>query len=637
MKWARASRIAFIGIITGISIILSVLGYQYSASISEQALRLASEDVRSNAEIEVHNTKQILVSKIEGVTDNLQVIASAQSVKAQELDRARPLFQAGQESTSEITNSYFWVDKDGKLLWADAFSNNNTLYESYRGADRTERSYYLEPRETAQPHFSSVIESADGVPRLYISYPILVPSASPAGGTEFAGVVVAASDLDQFGAFLSDQVSTRFDHSLGMTDREGTILFSQTPELLGKNVFGPETQAILPEGVKESFNQVLTDALAGRTGSGDLTYQGETSTIAYEPVAIKGKDFGVLYVIAPHQLASTTISLIDQQRTVSLITIGVISAVSAGVAFVILTWNRQLSRTVAERTGELAKSNESLREAIEQLKVHDKMQHEFINIAAHELRTPIQPLLGMTEMMESAVKEGKGGRVELSQEEVDMMARNSRRLEKLTKNILDITRIESRRLNLDREIFDMNEKVRHVIRDSAEVDKVHTDSDGTTIATTRVSPRNPGQKEIIFAPPHRQMLVHADKTRIFEVVSNLLNNALKFTKDGRIEISLSETDDHQVLLKIMDSGAGIDPEIMPRLFSKFVTKGEAGTGLGLYIAKNIVQEHGGRMWAENNASGRGASFYFTLPQLQTEGSESPSRGPETSGEMTRRP
>jgi signal transduction histidine kinase len=107
--------------------------------------------------------------------------------------------------------------------------------------------------------------------------------------------------------------------------------------------------------------------------------------------------------------------------------------------------------------------------------------------------------------------------------------------------------------------------------------------------------------------------VNVDKARIIQVLSNLLGNALKFTKEGNIFISIKKINEEQVNVSIKDSGTGIDQEILPRLFEKFATKSDEGTGLGLYISKNIVEAHGGKIWAENNSDGRGSTFYFTLP------------------------
>ena len=116
--------------------------------------------------------------------------------------------------------------------------------------------------------------------------------------------------------------------------------------------------------------------------------------------------------------------------------------------------------------------------------------------------------------------------------------------------------------------------------------------------------------------------VEADRYRLTQVISNLLNNAIKFIKEGggggaeggTISITLEKKEDTQeVLIAIKDSGTGIHSDILPRLFSKFATKSEKGTGLGLFISKSIVKAHGGRIWAENNSDGKGATFYLSLP------------------------
>jgi signal transduction histidine kinase len=115
--------------------------------------------------------------------------------------------------------------------------------------------------------------------------------------------------------------------------------------------------------------------------------------------------------------------------------------------------------------------------------------------------------------------------------------------------------------------------------------------------------------------------VKADKGRLIQVISNLLDNSLKFTKParegekGKIHIS-SEKKDNQATVSIMDTGMGIDTEIFPKLFSKFASKSFSGTGLGLFISKSIIEEHGGKIWARNNANGGGATFSFTIPSYK---------------------
>jgi two-component system sensor histidine kinase VicK len=236
--------------------------------------------------------------------------------------------------------------------------------------------------------------------------------------------------------------------------------------------------------------------------------------------------------------------------------------------------------------------NEQLTEANEQLKVHDKMQKEFINIAAHELRTPIQPILGLAEVLSS-----KKGSIEQYNELIDAIIRNAIRLQRLTEDILDVTKIESQSLTLHKEKFDINKKILNVIND---IEKQISDSN---------------KLKILFTEPSEAIFVDADKIRIYQVIANLLNNAIKFTKEGAISVSI-EKKDTQVIVTIKDTGEGIDPQILPQLFSKFVSKSFKGTGLGLFISKSIIEAHGGKIWGENNFNFNGeigATFYFTLP------------------------
>lgn len=214
------------------------------------------------------------------------------------------------------------------------------------------------------------------------------------------------------------------------------------------------------------------------------------------------------------------------------------------------------------------------------------MQTEFINIAAHELRTPIMPILVNTEILEEELGD--------KYEEVKLIARNARRLERLTENILNVARIESGTLKLDMEDFEINKVISAIVKDEAfkaESNHVH-----------------------FIQSTDSEIQVHADKDRITQVISNLINNALKFTHSGTIKIS-SKLKDDMVEVDVIDSGTGIPSEILPLLFSKFATKSDKGTGLGLYICKKIVEAHGGKMWAKSNED-VGATFGFSLPLKQ---------------------
>ena len=234
-------------------------------------------------------------------------------------------------------------------------------------------------------------------------------------------------------------------------------------------------------------------------------------------------------------------------------------------------------------------------EMYEHLKVHDRMQKEFINIAAHELRTPVQPILGLSEILQSKVKDKEQLRL------LDVISRNAKRLQNLTENILDVTKIESDRLKINRKIFNLNDIVTNLLADY----KKEKQSNSYRQIMLFISGNN-----------DKSTTIDGDKERITQVISNLLSNAIKFTCEGG-EISLHiKRDIQHVIVSVRDNGQGIDPEIYSRLFTKFATNSIVGTGLGLYISKNIIEAHGGRMWAENNSDGRGATFSFSLPITQ---------------------
>ena len=231
----------------------------------------------------------------------------------------------------------------------------------------------------------------------------------------------------------------------------------------------------------------------------------------------------------------------------------------------------------------------------EELNRADEMQKEFINIAAHELRTPIQPILGLSEVLHDKIKDTK--QIEL----IDAIIRNAKRLQRLTEDILDVSKIESQSLNLNKQQFNLNDVISNVVQDYPKQIENGNNSNSNV--------------KLSYKPEDKLVVVEADKARIVQVISNLLSNAVKFTKvkGCTITITTEKKQNQEIIVKIKDTGTGIDPEILPRLFSKFASKSErGGTGLGLFIAKNIVEAHGGEIWAENNADRKGATFSFSL-------------------------
>ncbi len=262
---------------------------------------------------------------------------------------------------------------------------------------------------------------------------------------------------------------------------------------------------------------------------------------------------------------------------------------------------------------------QQLKDANEKLKMHDIMQKDFINIAAHELRNPIQPIIGLTEFLKNKTTDKK------QHEIIDILDRNAKRLLKLSEDVLDISRIQSHSLSLNKENFNLNEMIQNIILEfTNQINKNNWQQQQQQQQQLQLHKDTLKIESLL----KDDIIIYADKSRLNQVISNLLDNAIKFTKekekekeeiDGNIITITVEKDSssNYVIVSIRDTGKGIDSEILPRLFTKFVTKSEfGGTGLGLYISKSIIEAHGGIIWAKNNEEGKGATFGFRLPLVR---------------------
>ena len=590
--------------IAALAVILSVISYQFSTSTSNDIVDIASQEIRSNAKIAVHDLSQILIYRLQTTTVLLQTLTDAPALQNNESQIAQLIINDRQNHTSDLTDFYMWLDQNGKIVWISNI--NATTYQKYKGFDLSYRPYFTAPRATHTPYYSSLIESNDNVPRLYISYPILskVGSGYDANNNvnnvtnpnNFKGIVVAAVNDTATANILKSQLLPQFNSTVILLDNNGIILHADNRSLIGKNISGTKIQSIisslLPNSSKNLLNDIVHASLqqANNGGMQDIYMQDRTTTIAYEPVTLQGKHFLTLYVIAQHNLASSVAMAITQQKNLNTIIIIAIGLAALGAAYLVLNWNRKLEATVDARTEELRRANE-------QLKYRDKMQSEFINVAAHELRTPIQPILALADILRSKIRDRE--QVEL----LDVILRNVKRFQRLSQDILDVTVIESRSLKLNKQAIDLNDLILSIVEDHQ---KQMQKSDGNVKLLYEPEIKTEEEKPI---------LVQADRERITQVVWNLLNNAQKFTKHGTISISTRVTD-REVIVSVKDTGEGIDPKIRPKLFSRFATNSSQGTGLGLYISKSVVEAHGGRMWADDNIDRRhGATFYFSLPVL----------------------
>jgi signal transduction histidine kinase len=591
-------------IIAIIGIGLSILSYQYSSFTANEIANISSQDVRSNARIEVYQLSRILVRSMESISNNLQGLSNSVSLLDIKNDNVQRLFDSAQSSTKDLTNGYYMFDMNGQII---SKTSNKSLEASYFGIQANTSDIFLSPNTRNTTYYSSIIDVNNQFPLLFISYPVLKDKVTTNNGTSnsnmsnFEGIVFTTIDLSKLGEFLQKELSPEFASNVGLIDKDGVILYSQNRNVVGKNYLTPEFQDLIPPEIKDIYNNILTTSLTGGSGLRDISFNDNMTTIAYQPITLDGEFLWSLYISTPHSLASNVGYLINQQKNFSTIVIIVVGSMAFGIAFLILSWNKRLEGAVQSRTVQLKKTNESLTEsnnllasANKQLEIHDNMQKEFINVAAHELRTPIMPILGEAELIENDISENEFASV--SKEQISSIIRNAKRLDRLAADILDVTNIEGKSLKLNKSTFDIDEILSELVTEYSR----HIENDQSKSKKVK----------ILYEPIH--VKIFADRYRITQVISNIINNAIKFTEQGSISIE-GTMGNSELTIKITDTGKGIDKEIVNRLFDKFVSRSEQGTGLGLFISKNIMESHGGTITGFNNENDTGATFVFTLP------------------------
>jgi len=476
--------------------------------------------------------------------------------------------------------------------------------DKYLGADFSQREWVKDTRQYQKPVFSKGFERL-GIFSIYISVPIINRQNG-----QYVGLIGASIPTERFFARYGNvhDINTQF---LVAYDKNGTILaVGADRNLVGKNFFGSTVQDLV--GHNNILNNLTRTLIKGNPAFGIYDYGRSERINTGEPIFVGNKPIYFIQVVTPTKAIFSKVSetlFTERVKGYSLL-IAVFASVGILVIF-LLKWSNTMEKEVVKRTKalnksnlklgimsqQLRRSNLSLQNANEQLKQHDKIQKEFINMAAHELRTPIQPILGLTDVLRDQITDSHQAKL------LGVIMRNARRLQRLSRDILDVSRIESSLLKLSKTSFELNEKIKSAINDT---ENGHDNGSNNNV-------------KILF-PPKEPITVFADRDRIYQVLSNLLNNALKFTNNGTISVntSLISSDNHnkEVIVTIIDTGIGISPEIMPKLFSKFVTSSNQGTGLGLFISKGIIEAHGGRIWAEKNSDGVGARFSFSLPMTE---------------------
>jgi signal transduction histidine kinase len=622
----------FIAIIL-LAVILAILFYFTYSEIEKSAKDVALGEIQNVSMTQTHDSGKIIENTLMDIVTNLKTLANSPTVQqSKDIKDTVLLMNAGQSSTKHITDYYRIIDKNGKIIAASNLLDNHQQYNKSIDQDFSNRSNFIIPKETNKLYISNLINSINKIPRFSISIPILIndvsknevinrtfsfdnttnefiPINNTFDKTIFNGIIEASVRIDKLEKLLELSMLSSEQNELTLLDRKGTVMFTTKKDLLGENYFSDKVQSLIlnapPLKELENINQFVNDTLNGKSRIYNLNSTSQTSTFSSRPISLEGDQFMTLLINKPYNLDAEVIYFLNLQRNFSTIAILIIIFVSSILGYFLFTWNKRLQTKVNNQTIKLNQNIKELRKANEQLKVHDKLQKEFINITAHELRTPIQSIMGYAEMIKSFP--------EKTSTYVQPIERNAQRLYKLIHDILDITKIESGNLVLKKTEFDLQEKINNVIKDLTTAKKI----DGIN-----------QNVQFVFHPPNDTFKVFADKERIYQVISNLIRNAAKFTSgdEAKIEIILEKVkndkkENEWISVKIRDNGTGIDPEILPRLFSKFTTKSEfGGTGLGLYISKKIVEAHGGTIRGYNNnlkAEKKGATFEFTLSLYKT--------------------
>ena len=616
MKGFFLGKVKKIGIISILSIVILSYGlFFYMQGITENNVKNSLFEQQKDRQLEsVLSISQNIESDINLITLMLDGLANSAYYQDGELysEQAKRLMEEKYRQFDTIVDRLFVLDKNDVVTLSITQSGS----ETFVGNDLSLRDWVSETRNMLGPVFSNGFER-QGIYTIFITYPIINRDSN-----EYTGMVVTSIPTEKF---FSHYGNVRDSNSpfLVAYDKIGTILADgANDELVGESFFDAAVQASVNRDT--TLNNLTKGLLLGNAGYGVYDYGTGERLATQSPIFIGGVPLFSIQLVTPSsQIYSQINQVLFTERMKMLSLLGGTSAAVVVLIVFLIKWSSSLDIEVRRRTSELNDSNERLALAIDRLKNQEKMQKEFINVAAHELRTPIQPILGLSEILRSRLTKGQEWQ---GHDLLDIIIRNAKRLQRLAEDILDVTRIESQSLRLKKELFDLNQIVSQTVEDHKnQISSSHQDSADSE-----------RDLRLVFVPAKEEILIEADKSRISQVISNLLSNAIKFTKLGKTEDAKATTrgngvktilitvgkgnQEKEAVVSIRDAGIGIDPEIIPRLFSKFASKSFEGTGLGLFISKSIIEAHGGKIWAENNESNGycdGATFRFTLALSKT--------------------
>jgi len=622
----RAKVIAIVSIVLMISSFYGL--FFYFQDVTER-------DVKNNLFVQQRD-RQVMATKVlsKHVASDLGLVEArleglSNSIYLQQgdlaSDKTKTLVHANFLNLDDIVDHFFVVNKNNTMMIDISTKGAKTFV----GTNVLQRHHVVQVEKILMPVFSNGYVGLDGKTRIGIIYPIINTQTG-----KYLGLVGATIPIVQFLSNYENiyNIESRF---LVAYDKSENYIVTPRIHLLGKNFFAKDVQVFFHNN--QIQNKLYSQVFSGKPGYAVYNFgSGERLNTGY-PIFLSGKPTYFVFVITPTGTIYSQVDRVLYSQRIETFSLLAGATVAIVVLIVFLIKWRSLSEEVKRRGKELENANRELKNANkrlslsnEQLKIREKAQQEFINIAAHELRTPIQPIIGLSEVLRSKNMEGQS---QQSQQEtiLDVIIRNAKRLQKLSQVILDITRIESGLLTLNKEQFNLQRLIVNTVDDYR--NQIRTSNGNVKIVyginkeeeTTRCEggAGQQRQEQLLHKQVTNQdnipaILIQADKVRMTQVIDNLVSNALKFTTEGIISLSVKTNDNGQAVVSVKDSGQGIDPNIFPKLFTKFATKSEfGGTGLGLFISKSIVEAHGGKIWAENNPNEKGATFSFSLPLMES--------------------
>ena len=606
-------------ILVALAVISAYAMFIYLQSLHEENIsnRLLQEH-KARQELLVQSITQNIGSDLDGSLQRIKALSEALRLS---IPLGHDLINQTQTVFSDIRSiapfdELFIAYKDGTGIRMTGGSVGNTTKSfavtpfNITNGEKVFRSFIQDSFAEKRTQFSSGY-NMDGKWKVAITVPIFDFSKNAYVG--LIGISIPTLDLvERYGNVL-DTTKLR----LIFYDKNATLLagYPLPNSIIGKSLFSPENQKIISDSGRPLVNNLFRKIISGQAYTAEFDIGDGSRLVSGSPIYVDAKSIYYLNIPTPFsQVLSPVQDLLHTELLLNVIVLVAFTATMSYLIFIMSQWGNKMNKEVKKRTHEIEVANKLLSEkavemqrlntdldranlkikvAYENLKQHDKLQKEFVNVVAHELRTPVQSIMGYVDMMDLNPE----NRVVY----MERLKRNTARLERLTTDTLDIARIESGTFKLSKEKSNRRELIKNAIDD---------------LTFTIHNGRRENKLKVIYVKDNEDLSLNIDKSRIAQVLSNLLSHADKFTKYGDVVVKVTKLNqEKEIEVKVIDNGQGIDKEILPKLFEKFVTKSDIGTGIGLYISKQIILAHGGRIWGKNNETRKGAEFGFSLPYV----------------------